>query len=175
MDIRAIRRRCEARLDALSLPDPFDIAEFCAQVADRRDRRITLRAMSLAGIAYGVCLRGQNVDHIIFERDTSPFHQQHIILHELGHLICGHEATDLALVAGTGQLVEDLDIGRLQAVLQRATYSVDEEREAELLATLLEQRLGDATHHRSSPLSERLAASLDDEPLAKAATREGNR
>lgn len=175
MDTRAIRRRCEARIDALHLPHPFDLPELCAWLADRRGRPIVLRAMPLTRIAYGICLRDQDADYILYERDTSQFHQQHIILHKIGHLICGHHATNIGSLASPSELLEDLNLDRLQAVLQRASYSAEEEREAELLATLLEQRLSGASRHRTTPLSDRLAASFDDRPPTTAASRGGRK
>ena len=173
MDISAIRQRCKDRLAALILPQPFDLVAFCAQVAAQRGRPIALRSMPLAGIAYGICLHGEAEDHILYELDTSPFHQQHIILHELSHLICGHQASgSIAAVEQIG-LLGTMDLGRLRAVLKRASYSAVEEREAEILATLLEHRVGESPADRATPLSERLAASLDNGPAQNNARRGG--
>jgi len=172
MDVRGIRRRCDARLASLVLPQPFAIAAFCEQLAAQRGRPIHLRAMPLTGIAYGICLLSHDADHILYERDTSPFHQQHIILHEVGHLICGHRATTTETIVDPAGLFASMDLGRLQAVLRRASYSASDEREAELLATLIEQRISATAIQQATPLADRLAASFDDGQPQLAAERE---
>jgi hypothetical protein len=42
MDIKQLRQRCEARLRAVNLPEPFDVDQFTLQLARQRGRPIRL-------------------------------------------------------------------------------------------------------------------------------------
>src|SRR5579859_5865141 len=85
-----LRKRCETRLRGIDLPVPLHVPSFCAAVERQRGRQILLRPMHSETGPCGVWLAGQSTDIIFYEKDTSPLHQQHIILHELSHLLCGH-------------------------------------------------------------------------------------
>jgi IrrE N-terminal-like domain len=141
MSLRQLRRRCEARLRALDLPSPFDVREFCEAVGRGRGRPISLRQVSSQTGPCGLWVAGPSVDYIFYEGATSPLHQEHIILHELSHLLCSHRS---ATVAGLdhSRLFPDLDAETVRRVLLRATYSQEEEQEAELLASLILSRMG---------------------------------
>lgn len=151
-----LHRRCLARLRDLPLPAPFDVHELCERVAARRGRPI--RLLPVAGLT-GVCglwIATDTSDLICYERDTTRPHQDHIILHELSHVLCDHYPVSLS---GTA-LFPDLDPGMVRAVLGRAGYSSDEEREAETLASLIRQR---ATTRPDGTLHARLHDALDDD------------
>jgi hypothetical protein len=131
-----LRRRCLARLRDLPLPEPFDVHALCQEVAERRGRPI--RLVPTAGIT-GVCglwIATDTMDLICYEIDTTRPHQEHIILHELSHVLCEHYPVELP----TRTLLPNLDPAMVRAVLGRAGYSTDEEREAETLASLIRQR-----------------------------------
>jgi hypothetical protein len=150
---RRLRKRCEARLRDLPLPVPFDARALCAQVARRRGRPI--RLLPLAGLT-GVCglwIATDTTDLIFYEQVTTPPHQEHIILHELSHLLCDHYSA----APDAATLLPSLDPEVVRRVLGRAGYSTDEEREAELLASLIRQRAG-----RGATLADRLRAALGD-------------
>jgi hypothetical protein len=137
-----LRRRCEAALLELPVPDPFDLEGFCAAIAGRRGRPIVLRPV--AGVGQGVtgvwlAVDDPPLDVIVYEARTSPLHRQHIVLHELGHVLAGHSPR----VGGPGShrlLFPDLDPEAVRRTLEREAYSSEEEREAELLASLILHR-----------------------------------
>src|SRR6185436_10468256 len=43
----------------------------------------------------GVWLSLPEVDYVFYEPETSQLHREHIILHELGHLLCEHQPTEV--------------------------------------------------------------------------------
>jgi hypothetical protein len=133
MDEKAIRRRCEARLRELSLPTPFDLDTFIASVAARRGRPIARYALPLMGGLPGLWLTMPTGDLIYYEERTSPLHQQHIILHELCHILLGHRGIHPVAIG-------DLTLAELRA-LRTDHYTRDEEHEAETLATLIGYRV----------------------------------
>src|SRR5207253_5857640 len=79
-----------------------------------------------------------------FEWNTSPLHQEHIILHETSHILCGHKSSPLSEGDLSLLLFPDLRPETVRHVLRRGGYMGYEECEAELMASLiLERTMGD--------------------------------
>jgi hypothetical protein len=77
-------------------------------------------------------------DHIFFEQQTSTFHQNHIILHELGHMLCRHATPGpFRPAAGPG---EGSPVASVRSALARTSYDTEQERDAEMVATLIFER-----------------------------------
>lgn len=159
MDISVLRRRCAARLSELPLTYPFDLQALCEVLAARRGRPLCLYAARLGGIGSGLWLMAATGDCIFFERDTNPLHQQHIVLHELGHLIAGHRPGSVVDAAAPEEPFVGVDTPRVQAMLARSAYSRVEEQEAEMVATLLLERMAS-----SGPPPAAVAAALPVAP-----------
>lgn len=141
MNPAALRARCEARLSGLTIPDPFDLAEFCAQLSRGRDRPIVLLPMALSGGGLsGLWIRVETGDYVVYEESTTPLHQVHIALHEIGHLLCEHRSVAPLPADHLDRLFPTLDPDTVRRGLGRTGYSSDEESEAELLASLILQR-----------------------------------
>lgn len=139
MTDRDLRRRCQRVVAGLDIAAPLDVRALCRQVASRRGRPIQLVPMDAGPGLSGLWLATPTTDYIAYEASTSPLHRDHIILHELGHLLCNHAAAEL--VAGDyGHLLPSVDAGVVRSVLGRATHADDQEREAELIAALIHQR-----------------------------------
>jgi hypothetical protein len=141
---RRLRKRCWAIVRRLHLPDPFSVPALCDSISAQRGRALYLHPLekseSVLDMPCGMWVATDVADHIFFEQQTSTFHQEHIIVHELGHMICGHTIAMLgdefdSVVAGgdTGDEV-------VQQALLRASYNTEQEQEAELVATLLLER-----------------------------------
>src|SRR5690348_16289761 len=98
-----LRRRCEARIAGIEVPRPFDIDVFCAQISAHRNRPIRVCALPMpagTGSPCGAWLQTATTDWVFVEQSTSRFHRDHIVLHELAHMLCGHD--------GAGPLDETL-------------------------------------------------------------------
>ncbi|RGC65017.1 hypothetical protein C5N14_30675 [Micromonospora sp. MW-13] len=135
-ELRRIRRRCEALLRTLDVPRPLDVHQLCAQVARLRGRPIHLLPTAFPdGTVCGLWIASDSADYLAYEQDTSAIHQEHILLHELGHLLCGHDGDDI----GTG-LFPTLEPATVRRMLARTNYSTAQELEAELLASLIRSR-----------------------------------
>lgn len=129
-------------VDGLDIPVPFDVEAFCRTIGDRRGRPIRPLARDLDRTQlYGMWVAMADVDWIVHERRTSRLHQQHIILHELGHLLCGHEAASVMREETSRLLLGELDPGVVRRILGRSRYTQVEEREAELVASLILERV----------------------------------
>lgn len=124
----------------LPIPVPFDVKELCRLVAAERGKPIMLVPTAGSFQVMGLLVTTASADMILYEQATTPPHQEHIILHELSHLLCGHYRGTLPDAEHMRKLLPNLDPTMIRRVLGRTEYSADEEQEAELLAGLIKQR-----------------------------------
>jgi hypothetical protein len=149
VDFSALTARCQARLADLEIPTPFDVSAFCAGIGRRRGRPLTLLGHALpADGPRGFCISTRNADYIVYEQATSPLHQEHIILHEASHLLCGHSGADGPAAEHARRLFPSLDPTLVGQVLGRTSYSTEEEQEAELLASMILRAVQRRVPHR---------------------------
>lgn len=139
-DRRKLRRRCAALLRDLDLPGAFDVPALCAELGARRGRPIVRLPLPDLHDVCGLWIATDTTDLIAYEQHTSAPHQQHIVLHEIGHMLCDHFPTTVDPVEQARLLLPDLDPNMIRRVLGRTGYSSVEEQEAEVLASLLGQR-----------------------------------
>lgn len=142
MNLKALRRQCEERLREIELPVPFNVPAFCDALAARRGRPIVLQSIVARGGPFGLWVPADDTDYIFFERETSRWHQDHIVLHEVGHMLWGHEPTPITDPELAQLLVPSISLETVHRMLRRRSYPQDHEREAELLATLILERVG---------------------------------
>ncbi|MFJ9445996.1 ParH-like protein [Kitasatospora sp. NPDC101235] len=135
----------------MELPDPFDAEALVHRVAEQRGRRIELLPTPWRpGVPCGLVVTTDEADYIVYSSDTSPLHRQHILLHEVAHLLCGHlgplgeSPFDGASAGeespGVRALVPSLSPALVHRVLGRTVYSEPQEQEAELLASMVLNR-----------------------------------
>ncbi len=143
-EYRQLTRRCRLTAGSLPLPDPFDVQQFVQLLATARGRPITV--LPVPSRPHGPCgllAVTDEVDYILYTTDTSPMHQQHILLHEIAHLLCEHHKTPAGAEGGSpeGDLFSRLPADLVRRVLGRSAYSQPQEQEAELLASLIQCRI----------------------------------
>jgi hypothetical protein len=144
VDVGALTARCRARVAELDLPRPFDLAEFADRVGRDRGRPLLRIAHALpVDGPRGLCLSTRDADYIVYEQATSPLHQEHIVLHEICHLLCGHTGHESLGAGHARQLFPSLDPAVVARVLGRSSYPTEEEQEAELLASMIRQAARD--------------------------------
>ncbi|AHH95738.1 hypothetical protein [Kutzneria albida] len=140
---RELQRRCRRLLRELDIQPPLDISELCARLGRQRGRPIKLISYPIpADGPFGLWLRDETTDYIVYQRHTTEPHQKHIILHEVGHILADHpsdeDADDLAQLlnrpkaGGAGQLPDTAD-----GLRRRTAYDQREEHEAETVATII--------------------------------------
>lgn len=165
MRFGSLRKRSEARLRELAIESPYDFQALCRSVERRRGRPLHFVPAPNSLGPCGLWVASPTADYIFYERDTSPLHQRHIMLHEISHLLCSHHALPLTEAALVASLFPDLGAGAVHRVLGRVAYSTDEEREAEFLASLIMERLSDRAAERPPP-------ALPTDPAAEASLRQ---
>ncbi|KOU53691.1 MULTISPECIES: hypothetical protein [Streptomyces] len=160
-----LRRRCRAVLRNFDFPQPFSLDAFCRHLEERRRRPIHLHAVSMQRLmsgVYGLWLATETDDHFFYESQTSPLHQEHIVLHEIGHMLFGH-ATHGGEGGTTGwatALFPDLDPRLLRHALARSNFSTRHEREAEIMASEIRARSLSGVDRRSGNVVARLEEGL---------------
>ncbi|WP_394613206.1 hypothetical protein JNUCC0626_25050 [Lentzea sp. JNUCC 0626] len=136
------------RARKLDLPRPFDVHELCNRVGADRGRPIVLTPlpMTLLGPC-GLWLAGERADIVCYEQRTSALHQEHIILHELGHILHEHEGAETMK-----DLLPDLSGNTVRIMLarQHETFGNRAEREAEDFAFAVLARASRSTGFHST-------------------------
>lgn len=128
-------------LRRLDLGERFTFQELAGRVEVLTGRQLVLWPWQMPPGISGAWLRSPATDYIFYPADTSPGHQRHCQLHELGHILAGHEpvSDDAGLIATA--LDQTCPSGEVVRALYRHRYTTVEEKEAETLATLLMTRL----------------------------------
>lgn len=165
MNPSELRQACLARLDELrdqgcQVPQPFDAALLCQRVGESLRHPINLVGVPMpAGAPFGLTFFTDSGHIIAYEERTSRVHQDHIIAHELGHVLLDHRSFALDDAAATQLLLPGLRPTLVHRVLNRTgAYSRREEQEAEMMATVLLEEAGRPTSPGAGDLSPTEAA-----------------
>jgi hypothetical protein len=129
----------------LPIPVPWDRNVFIAGIAKLRGRPIRLVPTDTAALVDSPCglwLAGEGEDVILHENGTSDYHIDQIVCHEIGHMWLGHDqgragGGDEPLVSALDQLLPDIDPATVRAVLGRSDFRADQERDAEMFASMV--------------------------------------
>ncbi|MFE1776020.1 hypothetical protein [Streptomyces sp. NPDC059008] len=93
-------------------------------------------------------------DYVFFEQRLAPVHQQQVILHEFGHVICDHEAAAPVISPESSKiLLPSLDPNMVRRALGREHSHAEAEIEAELVGSLIGRQIStwDVEHIRPVP------------------------
>lgn len=140
---RRLRRRCRQIIGDITLPEPFSAQELSAHLAQERGRPLCLLPLptpTVPGTPSGMWLATERGDYIFHDAQTSPLHQEHIIMHEIGHMVCDHRST-----GDEQRLYRHIDLAdphSIRQALPRLRYSDEQEREAEMIASLILEAAG---------------------------------
>lgn len=134
---RELRRRCRRELQALDIEPPLRVDVLCRRLGERRGRPIRLvpYALPVPG-PFGLWIATDAGDYIFYQQETTKPHQDHIILHEVGHILADHQSDG---VDDDVQplLTPDMMRNAVHRALRRTSYDDAREREAELVATII--------------------------------------
>ncbi|MFF9978461.1 toxin [Streptomyces erythrochromogenes] len=141
--LKKLRKAGAERIAELDLPKATDVAELCRHLGEARGRPILLVPMQMpSSHPCGMWVAARDEDLIFYDANTTSAHQEHIILHELGHIICCHRGAGGLDETAARLLFPNLDPELVRDMLLRAAYDDVQEQEAEIIAYLLSQRMG---------------------------------
>ncbi|MEU8463451.1 hypothetical protein [Streptomyces sp. NPDC029003] len=154
-------RRSREFVDGLDLPAVDSVLDLVPFMEERLDRSIRLMPFASdpadldsldAASPCGLWLATAETDYVFYDTAISRAHAEIIVGHEFGHMLKRHRGTAPLATGGLGGLITDIDPATVQLVLGRTRYNEPEEFEAELLGSLLQERLGTsrATDHREA-------------------------
>lgn len=137
---RELLRTVRALLRELDLPSPLDVTSLAYRLGEARGKPIVVNPTEMPVDAAsgestgGVWLSSRAVDMIFVEQHTSPIHQAHIVLHEIGHIVANHPDQGGRDTLRT--LLSEIPDDLIDRVLHRGHgYDDAAEAEAELVAT----------------------------------------
>lgn len=134
-----VRRMVRGLMRELEVGSPLDVVDLCERLGAKRGRPIRLipHPLPVPGPG-GLWLATTHVDAILFQAEATAGHQEHIILHEIGHIISDHpgDESDDAILA---ELMPGLPPEAIKRALRRTGYDERHEREAELVATVIKE------------------------------------
>ncbi|MFJ5803754.1 ImmA/IrrE family metallo-endopeptidase [Streptomyces decoyicus] len=136
----SLRARCEERVRELGLPaqGQLTIDGLCEVLGHHLGRQIRLLPLPLPqGSPHGLWVHTRDEDIVLFESRQAPVHQRHVVMHELGHLICDHEAPPVISPDASRLLLPSLNPALVQRVLGRDHSQTEAEIEAETVGDLL--------------------------------------
>ncbi|MGX7828538.1 hypothetical protein ACTG9Q_25940 [Actinokineospora sp. 24-640] len=166
-DLRRVRRECAGMLAGLDLPARADLAGLCEHLSAARGRPLRLVPVAMTSAQpCGMWVATGDTDWVFYDAETTRAHQEHIILHEIGHMVCHHQGTDHFDEDTAAVFFPDLDPRLVRDMLARTTYSDEQERQAEVMAYLLAEilrapspvdgvaaRIADSLNHSAHPES----------------------
>jgi hypothetical protein len=128
----------------------FSMARLIKRVEHLRERPILVLPVTIDDPhLHGAWIGTMDYDCICLDRNTALVHQDHILCHEIGHMILGHSTLYLPIEIGryvearsAEEFRQTLEYALSQeTVLKRGGRDSDEERQAEEFATALQNEL----------------------------------
>ncbi|GAA4964455.1 hypothetical protein [Kineococcus glutinatus] len=125
----------------MDLPDTFSTSAFATAVASLRGRAVHVLPQYASDGPCGVWISTTTADYVFVDESTAGVHRQHILAHELAHVVFDHGGPGVLADDLITRLLPDLDRSTVDRVLQRGSYSTREEQEAEVFASMVLQRM----------------------------------
>ena len=132
-----LKQRCRQLARALDLPPSWSVSDLAGRLATLRGRPLHVEFLpsSRGEMPCGLWLATDTADYIFARQGTSKLHHQHFVLHEVGHMVCGHQGLDLSLEFAS--MLPHLKPEVIRRALGRTSYSNPHEQEAEAFADFL--------------------------------------
>ncbi|MFF7885269.1 hypothetical protein ACH40F_38210 [Streptomyces sp. NPDC020794] len=136
---RELRRQCKRLLRKLDIQPPLHVDDLCRRLGEHLGRPIRLIpwALPVPG-PFGLWMSRPNEEVIFYQEETTRVHQDHIILHEVGHILADHQ-DDGDPGGEFPDLGPDFPRDLITRGFRRTCYTEDYEREAELVATIIQE------------------------------------
>lgn len=148
-----LEERCAERVRSLGLPlhESLTVEEICEHIGALRQRPV--RVVPLPRISlHGLLVSTEANDYIFVDKRLVPVHRQQVLLHEIGHVVCDHETSSTLIGDASRVLFPSLDPDLILRVVGRDHTDSDAEIEAEMVGSLIGQRISTWTTQRTWPV-----------------------
>ncbi|ATM24577.1 hypothetical protein SMD44_p10078 (plasmid) [Streptomyces alboflavus] len=131
---RQLEHRLREQLRELGVEPPLTVEALCRAVEKKRGRPVILAPKPLSvHDPQGLWLETRHHDIVMYQEHTTPWHQRHIILHEImGHMFGNHRADPSQRL-----VIPGLTSAAVRQVMTRCAYDTADECEAEKAATVV--------------------------------------
>ena len=139
-DARAVERRVRGVLSQLRIPEPWSIDELIRQVSELRQREIVVHAVApeaLRDSPCGMWVVCEDADILVVAQGSPAWHSDLVLCHELAHMLLGHGSASEPSDEMLRTWFPSFDPDTVRLVFGRTVFVSRQEREAELLATLI--------------------------------------
>lgn len=110
------------------LPQPWNIDDLCNRLAQRRRRPIMVHPLDLPALPFGLWYDDGKRDHIIYRVGVSGYYRDHVILHEICHLLARHNAVDYQVSGRNGRPGANSSVlGLVEYAMSNRYTSIQEE------------------------------------------------
>ncbi|MEU9144171.1 hypothetical protein [Streptomyces sp. NPDC048349] len=140
-----LAERCREKVRGLRLPpgQKLTIGELCDYVGTLRGRQVHIVTLALPSTGpHGLWVSTETRDYIFAEERLVPVHQQQVILHEIGHVVCDHDTSPVMSGDASRLLMPSLDPALVRRVMGREHGDSEAELEAELVGSLIGGLIG---------------------------------
>ena len=154
---RRLRRRCEAALKGIYIPNPWDIRAFLEALGGKRDRPIIMdEAPELKHSVSAYWWKDARADLIFYAPTESVFYRELNIFHEVGHMLCEHDQRfgDSPLALGDMESLTTAHGAARQIFARNSRFDTVEEQEAEYTAYRLKLLVQQKTGHRDAAVTD---------------------
>ncbi|MFB6529895.1 ImmA/IrrE family metallo-endopeptidase [Streptomyces sp. NPDC056399] len=150
--------QCREFVESLGLPPATSVRDLVPFVEAKIGEPIHIapHEKTDGSLPCGMVVRRGEGNYIGYDPETSPAHRDHIIAHELAHLLLGHRGAAPAEDFDLDLLDDDL----LVTVLGRTEYDEDPERWAEAVGSLLQAHVLTSRPTSNSESANRIARTL---------------
>lgn len=137
-----LQQRCRQMLSELDLPARFDLPVLLARLAERRQRPMRLLPLmpGLRDEPSGMWVPLPEEDVIFADSSISDWYRDHVVFHEIGHMLWEHLGSVRDVSDWLGQYGLR-DAGTTRVALRCSITARQQEREAEMIALLIESRI----------------------------------
>ncbi|GAA2245022.1 hypothetical protein GCM10010232_35070 [Streptomyces amakusaensis] len=167
-----LQRDCRRFVRDLDLPPEESVRDLIPVVEELSGYPIRLLPAPSDGGREGLCgmwLRTtEGIDYIFVDEGTSRAHQDHILAHEMAHILRDHQGSLPLLPPASlpeqnpvaDRLVTTIDPAVVKMMLGRTSYEYRDEREAELIGSYLQRHVHGRGPGRSAGGHGRVAETL---------------
>lgn len=79
------------------VPEPWEIDELCQRLAEQRGRELVVYPANVPALPFGLWYDDGERDFVIYRYGVQGYHRDHIILHEICHILAKHNTMKLCV------------------------------------------------------------------------------